>query len=251
MSLGFALFFYGYLFVKYIITMSDIRKHIVEILNEIQHNEPGSEINLKRRALRDMGYKFEGKRDIDGNTQYMFSKPVADFLSVVSFGHWKGNEVAALNFVGIDHKTGKQFADEIYAGPLNHQGFMGLLDLVKKEEKKRIDRYLGIGEPEAGKEKHPLVGKDYKSDDSDILAKMAKGYSMQFNENAVDEENERLVKCAVALNGLINFQDVIEFLNDRDVNYHGWRDLDMIIYYLKHNKEVGELGESLMVEWDE
>jgi hypothetical protein len=239
--------------------MEDLKKYITKLIQESLSDEMSDEFKMMKKATKDRGYKFEGKRDLSQGPQYMFSKPIGDAFAVIAFGTWKGTQVASATVVEHDPRTGKPEPRDIFSGPINYTGFMGMLDLMKREEKRAVDRYLGIGGDEPKKGKNPLMSKDYSSDISNPLAKAGIGYNLQFNEGdllggGLGNGNEKLLNYAKSLKSAINFQDVIQFLNDKDVDYHNWRDLDMIIYYLENNEDgIDTLGvwESLREEWEE
>lgn len=231
--------------------MKDLRKYISKLIEEgIQgSSEMSDEFKMMKKAVKDRGYKFEGKRELSNGPQYMFTKPIGDAFAVIGFGTWKGVQVASATVVEHDPETGKPEPRDIYSGPMNYVGFLGMLDLMKKEETLAVDKYLGIGGDKPKKDRNPLRSKEFKSQDSGPLAKAGLGYSLQFNEN---ENNMDLLTCAKKLQS-INFKDVIQFLNDKDVDYSNWRDLDMIVYYLENggDKESDESFEDLNEEWEE
>lgn len=52
---------------------------------------------------------------------------------------------------------------------------------------------------------------------------------------------EELKDCLEALklvNNRVTKQDVIQYLNDNDVDYYDWNDLEMYIYYIENCKEL-------------
>jgi hypothetical protein len=234
------------------IFMKDLKKYIAKLISENLESssyENSEDFKKMKKAIKDRGYKYEGKRELIQGPQYMFSKPIGDAFAVIAFGLWKGVQVASGTVIKHDMETGKPEPKDIYSGPMNYVGLLGMLDLMKKEEAIAVDRYLGIGGGESEKERNPLRSKDFKSKESKPLAKAGLGYSLQFNEN---ENNMDLLMCAKKLQS-INFKDVITFLNEKDVDYSNWRDLDMIVYYLENggDKESDESFEDLNEEWEE
>ena len=55
------------------------------------------------------------------------------------------------------------------------------------------------------------------------------------DETAVSSEMKELLPALKKVLDNIPMRDVINYLNDKDVDYYGWTDLQMIIYYIEHN----------------
>lgn len=52
---------------------------------------------------------------------------------------------------------------------------------------------------------------------------------------AQTNDMKELLPALKTISANIFMPDVVNFLNDSDVDYYGWTDLQMIIYYIEHN----------------
>ena len=47
-------------------------------------------------------------------------------------------------------------------------------------------------------------------------------------------EYKTAIKWLKLVNGTIPFSDIVDYLNENDVYYYGWTDMDIYLYYLQH-----------------
>lgn len=66
------------------------------------------------------------------------------------------------------------------------------------------------------------------------------------NEQYPDNDINDLSSCISCLKKLkhgVGLSEIIKWLNEKDINYHNWSDLDIYIFYLENHEEVtGVMG---------
>lgn len=80
------------------------------------------------------------------------------------------------------------------------------------------------------KNKKSAFGKKNLTEGKTVLTENEDEY-----ETGVSSEMKDLLPALKKVSANIPMRDVINYLNDKDVDYYGWTDLQMIIYYIEHN----------------